>query len=209
MELYLSMAKVYARYQLMPFLITGLLVCLLSPFLMGTSNLDLIESAKLLEGYISILGLILLVPIFYPDQDKEIYKLIRSKREATWIVVSIRMIESLVALAIIIAVYLAFLKLENCHFPYGAYYYGTMSSALFLGGIGVLVYALVDNMPLAYALPILYYMICHGSGSKYTGKFYLFSMIIGKMEYKIYLLIGAIVLIGAGVMIRNFKYKSV
>lgn len=203
MEKYLNITKVYLKYQFLPHIVVAIVMCAVSPFIMGTENLDYISCAKILEIYISLLGIILFVPVFYPDQDQDIKDLILSKKESISTLHAIRIIEAVTILGLFIYLYLTFLKAGNCQFPFAQYYYGTMSSCIFLGGIGILAYSIIDNISVAYAIPILYYLICYGSGYKYLGKFYLFSMMTGTVEDKIYLMIGGIFMIVTGVLIRR------
>lgn len=170
---------------------------------MGVKNLDTFSTAKALEIYVSLWGIILLVPIFLPDQDQDIRELIRSKREPMEVQYFLRMGEALIILCSFVTCFLLFLKSGNCVFPFGEYLYGVMASCIFLGGLGVLVYAFIDNLPVAYMVPILYYVLCYGGGEKYLGKFFLFSMLDGTVEDKVYLFLGGVVMILAGILIRK------
>jgi hypothetical protein len=203
MERYLNIAKVYLKFQFFPHITVAILLCVVSPFIMGIENLDYISCAKILEMYVSLLGIILLVPIFYPDQDKEIKDLILSKKESISTLHVIRLIQAILILGLLVYLYLVYLKIGNCQFPFAKYYYGTLSTCIFMGGIGILSYSIIDNISIAYAIPILYYMLCYGSGDKYLGKFYLFSMMTGTVEDKIYLMSAGIIMIAAGLFIRR------
>lgn len=209
MERYLNIAKVYLRFQFFPHIAVAILLCVVSPFITGTENLDYLSCAKILEMYVSLLGIILFVPVFYPDQDKEIKDLILSKKESISTLHVIRMIQAALILGLLVYLYLAYLRIGNCQFPFAKYYYGTLSTCIFLGGIGVLSYSIIDNISVAYAIPILYYMLCYGSGNKYLGKFYLFSMMTGTVEDKIYLMLGGILMIVIGVVIRRKSFTKV
>lgn len=202
-ERYVKIVKVNFKHHLFPHILVAAGMCLFAPFIMGVRNLDLFLTAKVLEIYVSLLGIVLLVPLFLPDQDKDIRELVKSKREPIQVLHYIRMGQSFLILCILIACFLIFLKQGNCIFPFGRYFYGTMSSCIFLGGLGVLVYSFIDNLPIAYMVPILYYILCYGGGKKYLGKFYLFSMLNGTVGDKIYLLIAGVLMIIVGIWIRK------
>lgn len=202
-ERYLKLVKVNFKHHLFPHIVVAAGMCLLAPFIMGVRNLDLFLTAKVLELYVSLLGIVLLVPIFLPDQDKDIRELVKSKREPLELLHFIRTGQSLLILCIFVVCFLVFLQQGNCVFPFGKYFYGTMASCIFLGGLGVFVYSFVDNLPIAYMVPILYYILCYGGGQKYLGKLYLFSMLRGTVEDKIYLLILGVLMMIAGIWIRK------
>lgn len=202
-ERYLSITKVNLKYHLFPHITVAAILCMISPFIMGVRNLDILNTAKVLEIYISLLGIVLLVPVFLPDQDKDIRELIKSKRESVEVLHVLRIGLALLVLSIFIICFLIFLRKGNCVFPFGRYLYGTMASCIFLGGLGVFIYSFVDKLPVAYMIPILYYIMCYGGGEKYLGRFYVFSMLDGTVGDKIYLLAAGFIMILAGILIRD------
>lgn len=205
MEKYLKIANVNLKFNLLPHIIAAICLCLISPLIMGVRNLDILNTAKILDVYISLLGIILLIPIFIPDQDKDINYLIKSKKESIAINYLIRVTESVLFLLIIVFTFLLYLKSGNCIFDFWQYFYGTISSCIFLGGLGILAYSIVDNMAVGYMVPTLYYILCYGAGKKYLGKLYLFSMMQGNIFDKKYLLIIGILMIAAGIFYRIKK----
>ncbi|MEG2789446.1 MAG: hypothetical protein RR942_16665, partial [Romboutsia sp.] len=162
-------------------------------------------SAKILEMYISLLGIIVLVPLFMPEQDKDTRDLIKAKKESIAINYLIRVIQAIIFLVIIVLGFLNFLKSGNCTFDFWKYFYGTISTCIILGGVGIFVYSIVDNIAVGYMVPILYYMLCYGGGRKHLGKFYLFSMMQGNTVDKKYLLIAGILMIIIGIFYRSKK----
>jgi hypothetical protein len=202
---FLNIAKVNLKYHLLPHILVAIGLCIFSPFIMGVNNLDKYSTARILEVYISLQGIILFVPIFYPDQDRDTRDLIRSKKESISIIHCIRFLMAFLTLIILVSSYLLFLKYSNCQFPFSEYLYGTIANSIFLGGLGIFVYSFIDNLPIAYMVPILYYILCYGAGKQYLGKFYLFSMLGGSAQDKIYLFIAGIIMISVGIYIRMKK----
>ena len=162
----------------------GVLGC--SPLLLGIRNLDMSQTAQVLEMYTAIIGIILLVPVFFPEQEKNIRDLQASKYMSVWKVQIVRLLESLLFLAVYIGCYLLVLKRGGCDFPAASYFWGTMAEAGFLGGIGILAYVLSDTVAIGYMVPVMYFAANFG-GSKYLGKYYLFGMMYGSYEEKIWL----------------------
>lgn len=205
MERYLKIAKVNLKFNLFPHMIVVICLCLVTPLIMGVKNLDSVNTAKILDVYISLLGIIVLVPIFMPEEDEDIKDLIKSKKESIAINYLIRITQAIMFLIIMVLGFLAYLKSGNCTFDFLPYFYGTMSTCIFLGGLGILLYSIVDNIAVGYMVPILYYILCYGSGKKYLGKLYLFSMMKGDILDKKYLLIAGALMIIVGVVYRSKK----
>lgn len=175
---------------------------------MGVENLDSRRTAQVLEVYISLLGIIILIPIFLPEQNKNIKDLVETKQTAMLEVHIIRLLEEILCLSICIASFLIYLKYGNCDFPFFKFYCGSMAGAIFLGGMGIASYAFFDNIATAYMFPLVYYIINFGSGKKILGNFYLFSMTQGSFIEKYYLFITGMVLIIVGILIRHYKFES-
>lgn len=203
MKQHFYIAKEYLKFHYIPHIVGALLLCTLSPFFMGVKNLDAVATARVLEQFFSLVGIILFIPIFIPDQDLEIRNLLRSKKESLLVVKIDRLCVEIVVLILMSGIYLLFLKANNCIFPIGKYWYLTIATALFLGALGIFIYAVLDNPALGYAIPMLYYMSCFGGGGKYFGKFYLFSFTTGHPHNKIYLMIAGLCLLVAALFVRR------
>lgn len=191
--------------QLLPHLIISLIFCLLTPVFFGVENLDAIRTAQLLEMYIGLVGIIMLTPIFLPEQYKDIKDVVYSKKTAMIEVHVIRVLEGIICQGILLFCVLLYLRNNNCDFPFLQYYLGIMANAIFLGGIGIFIYALFDNIAIAYMMPIMYYLLNYGSSKKMLGRFILFSMVRGSYNEKYYLAIVGILLIMIGILIRHFE----
>lgn len=204
MESYLQIGKVNLKHNLFPHLIITFAFSLLAPLLMGFEGLDEARVAQVLEFYVVLVGIILLIPIFLPDQDKDIKELIMSKYTSMVKIHLIRLAEALIFLAVTIAVFIIILYNNNPVFPPMTFFLGAMADAVFLGGLGILAYSIFDNIALAYMLPVIYYVMNY-SGNKYLQKFYLFSMVQGSFEEKIYMGIGGVICIVIGILYRQRK----
>lgn len=208
MEKFFGVAKINLKHNLLPHLIISLGLCFVAPFVLGVKNLDQYQTAKVLECYFVFLGIVLLTPLFLPDQDESIRDLIRSKKTPLIFIQMIRILVAISIMTIIIMGFLMFLKRGNCEFDYWQYFFGTLATCLFLGGTGVLAFGLIDHIAVAYMIPILYYVSNYGGSSKHLGKFYLFSMTKGEqIETKLYLLVGGILMIVFAIAYRYYREK--
>jgi hypothetical protein len=171
---------------------------------MGVENLNPIQTAQTLEIYVSLFGIILLVPLFIPDQDKDIRDLLESKKEPMMKIQFIRIMEAIFFLTVFVGLFLLRLKYGKSDFIFGKYFYGTMANCLFLGGIGVIAFSIVDNLPVAYMVPTLYYILNYGSGKK-LGMFNMFSMMRGSFVEKNYLFLVGVLLIIIAIVYRRYR----
>ena len=75
-EKYLEIAKENVRHNLIVHAgIAGILLCL-SPLVLGVKNLPPSDTAKVLEMYVALIGIILIPPVFLPEQNPDLRDLI-------------------------------------------------------------------------------------------------------------------------------------
>lgn len=186
-------------------LAAALLLSLLAPVIMGMEALNQYQAGQILDVYFSLLGIVLLTPLFMPEQNKDIRDLLASKEYPVRNVQLLRLLQAGLGLALMNLFILFRMKLGECTFPFGTYFLCAMASCIFLGGLGIFAYGITDNLAIAYMIPVFYYICCYGAGEKYLGKFFLFSLMQGKTENKIWLGAAGILLTAAGIVIRNRK----
>lgn len=175
---------------------------LVSPLLMGVANLEAQDTAKVLEMYVALIGIVLLPPVFLPEQDHDIRDLIGTKYMNSSVVYLMRILGNVLLLALLLGLYIGILAHNRCEFPAGKYFFGTISEMLFMGGMGMFFYGLCDNLVIGYMAPIVYYITAMGSKDQYLKMFYPFSMTGGSYSEKIWMAAGAVILVSAGVWLR-------
>lgn len=179
---------------------------ILTPILFGVSNLDAEAAAVPLELFLALIGIVLLTPVFQPEQNAEVDDLVSSKYVNTIIVYLIRTVYSILLLILIISGFLMFMEICNCEIN-GLLWFGTIADAIVLGALGMFAAAIVNHTAVAYMLPLIYYILNYGMGSK-LGNFYLFSMRTGDFEPKPWLLLMGILLITASILIKYIQRKQ-
>ncbi len=202
MERYLQIEKVNLKYNIPLHILISALLLLASPLLIGVVNLGAQDTAKVLEMYAALIGIVLLPPIFMPEQDHDIRDLVYTKYVNGAVVYLIRLFGNVLLLAVLLGLYVGMLKYQGCEFPVVKYFFGTLAQMLFMGGLGIFFYGLCDNLVIGYMVPIVYYIAAIGSGQKLLKMFYPFSMMLGSFKEKGVLAFGAVALIGAGVWLR-------
>lgn len=187
---------------------TGLSVLLLagSLLILGIRNLDLAQSAKVLEMYVATIGILLLVPVFQPEQNKDLRDLIASKYTDIRCIYGVRVGISVLVSGILLFVYMGVMRHGNCEMELGKFFFGTMAEMLAFGGIGILAYAWSDNLIVGYMAPIVYYVIAYGGGAKYLKKLYPFAMTTD-YSTKYVLLAAGIFCILCGIFIRGKRQR--
>lgn len=198
MEKYFQIGKINLEHNLLAHLAIAVLFLCISPILMGVSNLDTASTARVLEMYVALLGIILITPINLPEQSKEIRELVEAKFTPSAAVTIIRLTEALFCVFILLGSYIILLKSNQCSFPEVKFFLGTFAEAVFLGGIGFFAYSIFDQIAIAYMLPLVYYMLNY-SGRKFVKDFFLFSLSYEGYREKWNLAAVGLILIIAGV----------
>ena len=106
-----QIAKANLRHNFLPLLLLSAIILMLTPVLFGTTNLDSKAAAVPLEMLISIIGIILLVPIFQPEQDDEIKDIIASKYIDSTYVYIIRVVYSVTGIILFVLIFSLFMLL--------------------------------------------------------------------------------------------------
>ncbi len=180
------------HFFLLPFL-TALGIFLVTALVFNLSALSAREAAKPIEFFLSFAGVMLLTPVFYPEQNHELRDVISSKRTSYLVICVFRVVCSVAAAAVLVTLFVCLLKWNESAVT-DAHIYGGMATAVFLGSIGFFAAGITDNTPLGYMTAVLYYLLNYGMKDR-LGKFYLFSMSAGRFEEKEWLYFGAVLLI--------------
>ena len=67
---YLASGKEYVRHHLPQQALVSIMLFAAAPLLAGVRNLSVGETARLLDFYVVLPGMLLLIPVFLPEQDK-------------------------------------------------------------------------------------------------------------------------------------------
>lgn len=202
MERYWQIEKMNLKYHVPLHLLVCILMLGISPLLMGVANLTAENTAKVLERYTALIGIVMITPVFLPEQDKDLRELVYAKYMNGASVYLVRLLGNTLILAVFLGGYLFMLRQNNCSFPILKYYLGTGAEILFLGSIGLFFYGLSDNLIAGYMAAVVYYITAIGSGSKYLKMLYPFSMSDGRYAEKFCLFAAAVLLTAAGIFLR-------
>lgn len=202
MERYWQIEKTNLKYQVPLHLLVCVVLLGISPLLMGVENLSAMDTAKVLERYVALIGIVMLTPTFLPEQDQAVRELVYAKYMKASHVYLVRLMGNVLILAAFLGIYIFMLRSNQCEFPAAKFYFGVFAEMLFFGGLGLCFYGLSDNLVIGYMAPIVYYITAIGGGNKYLKMFYPFSMSMGRYAEKIYLFAAAVFLLAAGIFCR-------
>lgn len=132
------------------------------------------ECAKPIEFLLSFIGVMLLVPVFLPEQDKELKDVILSKKTDYFFICMIRVLYSVAAMAVLIALFIVLMKRCESEVTFRHFISG-LGSAWLLGAVGFAAAGMTNNATFGYMASMLYYIANYGMKEK-MGKLCIFSM---------------------------------
>lgn len=146
------------------------------------------------------MGILLFVPVFLPEQDRDLWDVIKAKYTNIMSVYLARILISLFFSALLTLAFLLVMKAGNCEIEPVKYYFGTMAEVIAFGGIGIFAYAVTDNLIVGYMIPLGYYVAGIMAGYQHMKKFYPFGMLTD-YDTKYWILAAGLVLMGCGIML--------
>ena len=173
---YSEIAKTQVKLTLRMNLLLALTVLFITPVIFGINNLDNTASAFVLERFVSLTGIIMLTPVFLPEQDKNIAELVESKYTSPIVIYITRLVLAAFSLLILISGFIIIMVLMSCEFDVFKFTVGTFSTAFFLGALGFIAYAISDNIVAGYLLSLGYYVFNMFSSSEQLKNIYLFTL---------------------------------
>ncbi len=160
-----GVAGVCLRRNLPPHLLLCFALLGLSFLVLWPSYWDKHMTAGMAETLLPITGLLLLTPLFLPEQDETVLDVIRVRLTPVSLVYGIRAVCALIFVLLIPALAVFALRLLHCDAVPGLWA-SVVSSGLFLGGLGALAFARWGNLTAAYMVPTLYFILCVFTGQK-------------------------------------------
>ncbi len=201
----LKILKINLKRNFLPHFLIALIITLLTPVIFGISSLDSLRSAQPLEMLLSLTGAVLLTPVFLPEQNENIRDLIRSKKNDYISVCVMRVIYSVITLALLTGVFVFVMRLCESDVTI-KHFAGTFATALFLGSLGFCTAGISKNISVGYMVSLVYYIANFALKDK-LGNFFIFSMTAGSFTAKKSLLLSSAVLIiiTLGLLIKYVK----
>lgn len=200
-----EIAKVNLKHHALLSILAASAIIIITPVLFGTAHLDKRAAAAPLEMFVSLAGIVLLTPLFQPEQNKDIDDLVSSKYISPLKIYGIRTVYTLTILVAFISLFGLYMRGQECDVT-PCLIVGTAANAIFLGSLGMLAAALSDHTVMGYMTPMVFYAMNYGMGGK-LGNFYLFSMSAGDFEPKRWLLVTGVFLMAVSLLVKRLKRR--
>lgn len=199
----MEIARINIRHNFRGHFALAAVCTVLIPVFFGTENLSAQAAAAPMELMFCLTGIILLTPVFQPEQNPQIADVVNTKYiPASWVYI-IRTVYSILALLALTMLFAAYMSLHHCTVTF-ALLFGAFSDALFLGSLGYMSSAVTKNTAVSYMLPLIYYALNYSAGGR-LGKFYLFGMMNGDYAPNLWLFLGGICFLAAGLGISAVR----
>lgn len=185
-------------------------VCLtaLTPLFFNIDALQGADAARPLEFWLCFVGVILIVSVLMPEQDKEIRDVICSRRLDHSVVCLIRLLYSVITMSLLIALFVGIMKLCECDVR-AFHVYTAIAESWFLGAAGFAAAGLTGNITAGYMAAVLYYLANYGLKGR-LGVFFLFSMSYGDELHKSgWLAGGAFILTVITLAVIKYRHKCI
>ena len=174
----LSRACGIAKAELLHGLPARLLLCLvltvLTPVFFGAAALDSLAVAAPFECFLSLLGVVLITPLFLPEQPDGIRQTVEARATGPTAVYLVRIGLGLLSLLFFLAAFSLFLGMNESDVRL-YHLLGTYANGVFLGGLGLASLALFQVAAVAYMVPLAYFCL-NFTMKTGLGPFFLFSM---------------------------------
>lgn len=183
----------------------AVLLTLLVPVLFSISALPESLAAQPLEMYLPLTGMVLLVPVILPEQDKAVRETVRSRRTEQLSIYIMRILYSAAVIAVLYTAVVLLMRYKESDIPLYMIAGGT-AGALFTGALGFAAACTADNAIAGYMVSMFYYMLNYTAGSR-LGRFYLFSVTTETDISKWWLAAGALILTAAGLAVMKLTRR--
>ncbi|MGN0144374.1 MAG: hypothetical protein ACI398_05280 [Clostridium sp.] len=187
--------------------ILAIFLMVFTPMLFYIKNTDVNTAATICDTYFSLFGFIFMVSIFLPEEKENVLELINCRTINSRIVYLIRLVIAIIASLFFISVSIYILKLLGGNFPIEKYIYGSFSTAMYLGAIGLFVASITGESILGYLAAISYVLAEYVAKGDYINDIYIYSMTKGEFYQKKYLITAAVILLILSICIKQIKSK--
>ena len=202
---YIKIFGVNLRHHALLPALTAVGVFVLTASFFNLSALTAKEAARPIEFFLCFVGVMLLTPIFYPEQDHDLRDTVCARKTSYFAICILRLFLSTVVLVLLVVLFVGLMKWNESAVT-GWHVLGGISTAAFLGAIGLFAAGITDNTILGYMAAMLYYLASYGMKEK-LGKFFLFYMSMGNFKEKVWLFPGAVVLVLAAFLVMAGRRK--
>lgn len=204
---FLSIIAYNIRFHALLRWLFALVIIFLTPFFFGLNYLDPVASAYPLEYFVSLIGIVMLTPIFEPEINSNSKEIVEGKYLNYTMVYITRLLLSILVMFGLIICIVWYMIINNCDISLMSYTIGTFSTAMLLGSLGFFTLGITNNIVMAYMVPLAYYVFNVASAPKVLGKFYIMTLITGQNN-KLKILLVSLIIMTVTIILKTI-YKKV
>lgn len=192
-ECYAKIIQVNLKHNFIyPFLAT-VFIGVFAAMLFNLKALPAVAALQPIELLMCFTGVMMMTPVFLPEQNPDIKDVICSKWVDYTKVCLIRFAYSIVSVVIVNIIFVLAMKVQESEIS-GFHIFAAIAGALFLGAIGFFVSGITGNATAGYMVAMGYYLINYGAKKK-LGVFNMFSGSVEAFEDKAWLVLWAAALV--------------
>ena len=189
----------------LPHMLAAAAVTAAVPFVFSLTSLNPQLAAQPLEMFLPLAGMILLTPLFLPEQNEDILDAVRVRKMSYLGVCALRLIYLCLAGVVSCGVIVAALAAGESSVSF-THFAGGLYSMLFVGSLGIFGSAVGGNAVIGYMASMLYFASNFFLKTR-LGVFFLFSQSFNTGASKLWLLGGAVVLTAASFAYLKYVKK--
>lgn len=192
-----------AKHNFLIHYLAAVVLLLAAPAVFGFSGLDERMAAIPLEIISPVIGMILMTPVFMPEQNESIYDVVKSKKISHTLVCLLRIILSAALTAALVGALALCMRCNDSQVT-ARLFVSTIGSAIALGALGTFCAAVGDNAVIGYMVSISYLVMDLFMRTKLK-KFDLFTFTDGGTKENPWLFAAAVILVLAALIWRKYR----
>ncbi len=192
-----------AKHNFLVHYLLALAVILASPLLFSIRELDSKQAAQPLEMLVPLIGIILLTPVFMPEQNESIRDVVRSKKTSYSLICLLRLLMAMAVLLSLIGAFVLYMRHCGSAVTF-RHFTGSAASAAVLGAVGLFGAAVSDDTITGYMSAVIYFITNFLLKDK-LGIFYIFSMSSGSFAEKKWLVLMSVILTAGTFTVRSIR----
>ena len=176
LAIYGEVCKKNLKIFLLPAALSALIVVICLLFITDLRNCSPAFAANICQKFFALTGILLLSPVFTPEQKDNTEETLLAKVIPLKIVYMIRLVSALATLALFTAGFLGLLVILGGDIEFTRYFTHTYATALFLGSLGFAAAKFTGNIGVSYIVAFGFYIVQAFFPIEITRYFYLFTL---------------------------------
>ena len=170
------LTKVELKHNTLFTIITSLFIIAICFVVFGIDNLDVLMANYAIERFLPLMGIISISSTYYPEQLSPIKDLLKLRDNALCRIYVVRSIIRFIIFAVITYIYVQLIYTPTNVYTLHQAWLHSMSIGLFVGGFGLLLFSITNNIVISYLVTIIYMFLQWFIKKDVLGFFYLYNL---------------------------------